>query len=85
MVKNSLSFYINKSVFSNIRDSQMAENLLWLSNNEFKNQKIIVWAASFHIVKDIMKIEDYQKYVNTFEKEELCEILLKNDHFYLIS
>jgi erythromycin esterase len=71
MVKNSLNYDINKSVFSNIRDSQMAENLLWLSNFRFKNQKIIVWAASFHIVKDIMKIENYQKYVNTFENEEL--------------
>jgi hypothetical protein len=71
MIKNSLSYDINKSVFSNIRDRQMAENLLWLSNNKFKNEKIIIWAASFHIVKDIMKIEDYQKYVNTFENEEL--------------
>lgn len=71
MVRNSITIDPNKSVFSNIRDRQMAENLLWLSNIKFKNEKIIVWAASFHIAKDIMEIEDYQKYVNNFENEDL--------------
>jgi erythromycin esterase-like protein len=35
----------------NVRDAQMAANLDWLANTRFKDQKIIVWAASFHIAK----------------------------------
>ena len=34
------------------RDSAMAKNLFWLANNKFKNRKIIVWAASYHIAKE---------------------------------
>ena len=30
----------------------MAENLIWLAETKFKNRKIIVWAASYHIVKE---------------------------------
>lgn len=40
------------------RDEQMAANLDWLVNEKYKNEKIIVWAASAHIIKnvnDIMK------------------------------
>lgn len=71
MASNSFSIYPNETVFSNIRDRQMAENLLWLTNTKFKNEKIIVWAASFHIAKDIMKIEEYKTYVNNYENEDL--------------
>jgi erythromycin esterase len=35
-----------------VRDSAMAENLIWLANNKYKNRKIIVWAASYHIAKE---------------------------------
>jgi len=34
------------------RDSAMAENLIWLAANKFRNRKIIVWAASYHIAKE---------------------------------
>lgn len=71
MVNNSLSTDLNETVFSNIRDRQMAENLLWLTDTKFKNEKIIVWAASFHIAKNVMKIEDFKTYVNDFENEDL--------------
>lgn len=33
----------------NIRDQQMAHNLAWLAKVKFPDQKIIVWAANFHI------------------------------------
>lgn len=33
------------------RDSVMAENLLWLLNNKFQNQKIILWSANTHLAK----------------------------------
>ena len=31
------------------RDIQMAQNLEWLIKNKFKGQKIIVWAADYHL------------------------------------
>jgi len=36
---------------SGVRDEQMASNLVWLVNTLYKNEKIIVWAASEHIMK----------------------------------
>ena len=33
----------------NIRDSLMADNLIWLANEFYKDEKIIVWAANIHI------------------------------------
>lgn len=34
------------------RDTMMADNLSWLKENPYKNEKIIVWAHDFHILKD---------------------------------
>lgn len=42
---------INTKGFNIGRDKQMAENLLWLVRNNYKNEKIIVWAANAHIIK----------------------------------
>lgn len=35
-----------------VRDQQMALNLAWLAQVKYPNKKIIVWAASYHIIKD---------------------------------
>jgi erythromycin esterase len=35
------------------RDEQMGDNLVWLANDWFKGRKIIVWAATFHNVRNI--------------------------------
>jgi erythromycin esterase len=35
---------------SSMRDRQMAENLAWLATDLYSNRKIIVWAASFHLM-----------------------------------
>lgn len=35
----------------NERDIQMANNLKWLANYKYKNEKIIVWAQNFHVSK----------------------------------
>ena len=49
------------------RDAQMADNLNWLASTRFPDRKMIVWAASFHIVRNIQEIEvpdgsvDYSK------------------------
>ena len=41
----------------NSRDAQMADNLIWLAKKRHPNKKIIVWAASFHIARNVKKIE----------------------------
>lgn len=35
-----------------IRDSVMAENLIWLKENKYKNRKVIIWAANLHTSYD---------------------------------
>jgi uncharacterized protein (TIGR03067 family) len=38
--------------YGNIRDRQMARNLIWLAQSQFSKRKIIVWAASFHLLRN---------------------------------
>jgi erythromycin esterase len=42
---------------NNVRDTAMADNLLWLANEWCKGKKLIVWAASFHGVREAESIE----------------------------
>jgi hypothetical protein len=42
---------INTLMYRN-RDKQMAENILWITEN-FPDQKFTVWCANFHAMKDI--------------------------------
>jgi erythromycin esterase len=42
----------NTKISTNVlRDSVMAENLIWLVTEKYPKEKIIVWAASYHIAK----------------------------------
>lgn len=50
--KSSISFLSKGKDYMEIRDKQMAENLKWLVNYKFPNQKIIVWAHSEHVLKN---------------------------------
>ncbi len=43
--------YEQNDYSSNVRDAQMADNLIWLSQKKFTDKKIIVWAHNFHITK----------------------------------
>ncbi len=40
---------------SSYRDSIMTKNILWLTNDLYKNEKIIIWAADAHISKKTVK------------------------------
>lgn len=40
-----------------IRDRQMGDNLLWLLEEGFPGHKIIVWAASLHVARNLEEIE----------------------------
>jgi erythromycin esterase len=42
---------------SSLRDEQMAENLLWLIQESCQDRKVIVWAATSHIIRNIDEIE----------------------------
>jgi erythromycin esterase len=42
----------NKDLYGNHRDAQMARNLLWLAREAHPRRKIIVWAASFHAMRN---------------------------------
>jgi erythromycin esterase len=39
------------------RDRQMADNLVWLARERFPQRKIIVWAASYHIMRNPSLVE----------------------------
>lgn len=53
----------------NIRDAQMADNLLWYANTFYPNRKIIVWAANFHTAAlDIAKSDkDFPKFLSPIQ------------------
>lgn len=36
----------------NLRDEQMAKNLIWLAQNVYPKRKIIVWAHAFHLLRN---------------------------------
>jgi len=42
---------------ANSRDEQMSRNLLWLARQRFPNRKIIVWAATYHVLKNPEEID----------------------------
>ena len=48
----------------NVRDHAMAENLLWLVHDRYPNKKIIVWAASFHLMRNASQVESLDKSVD---------------------
>jgi erythromycin esterase len=54
---NRQSSYSTEYVSLNsARDSQMAVNLNWLVNTKYKDEKIIVWAANGHVMKNSQRI-----------------------------
>jgi erythromycin esterase len=50
----------------NIRDAQMADNLMWYVNSFYPNKKVIVWAANFHTAAlDIAKTDkEFSQYLS---------------------
>lgn len=53
----------------NLRDAQMADNLLWIIKNKKPGDRVIVWSASMHNARNIRLIQEtddstfYQKYI----------------------
>ncbi len=44
----SWNYDIGDDVRFHIRDSAMADNFIWLKENEFKNRKVIIWTSNLH-------------------------------------
>ena len=84
-IKSIKSFYLqnfyslqNKDFESGQeRDSQMALNLTWLIQNQYPNDKIIVWAANSHIIKNY-QADINKKYNSPFS---MGQILTKKSEF----
>jgi erythromycin esterase len=49
------------------RDKQMADNALWLLRERWKGEKIIIWAANMHTVKNYSTIDN-----SIYSKEEIA-------------
>lgn len=61
----------------NLRDSLMADNLIWLIDSVYTNQKIIVWTANIHSFKDSVPNYDFKpmgKYISDKYKDSLFTI-----------
>jgi len=53
---------------TNRRDARMADNLLWLADEHYRDQKLIVWGASFHLMRNAPTIDTLSEkldYTNT--------------------
>jgi erythromycin esterase-like protein len=65
-VRSLISYHKNDLWSSAIvRDEQMAKNLDWLVNTKYKNEKVMIWAASFHIANNINTIQIYSDTVKS--------------------
>jgi hypothetical protein len=77
----------------NIRDSLMAENLIWLANEFYKDEKIIVWAANLHIYnRDYQTLKPMGAYIKErFEDEKYSMVFTsyarkkRNGHLYNVA
>ncbi len=64
----------------NLRDAQMADNLLWLYRNVYKDRKMIVWAATAHIQRNINEIINYYySYIGWITMGEIVWQTLENN------
>jgi erythromycin esterase len=46
-----------QQAYTNVRDPQMADNLVWLANTAYPGRKMIVWAASMHLSRNPSEIK----------------------------
>jgi erythromycin esterase len=46
-----------------IRDGQMAKNLVWLAQTAYPDRKLIVWAASAHLARNIESVRPQSNFI----------------------
>lgn len=75
----------NDMVNNNYRDMQMAKNILWLLNEKYKNEKIIIWAGNGHIIKSDtlfeVEAEGWKPEIRQYPMGEILFDSLKNDMY----
>lgn len=67
-IRGYLPYFLEKLGFgkssafnaSRVRDSLMAENIIWLSQKMYAGKKIIVWAANYHIARNAESVNTAQ-------------------------
>jgi erythromycin esterase len=64
---NNLNYAARNAWGFEYRDIGMAENILWLLNKKYPNEKIIVWAHNFHIARDTREISLDSEYADQLE------------------
>jgi erythromycin esterase len=73
----------------NHRDQQMAKNFLWLLEHRYPKQKVIVWAASYHTMREPKEIDDpdskpSKAYADTITfGHDVCKVL--KDEVYSVA
>ncbi|WP_392447248.1 erythromycin esterase family protein [Capnocytophaga canis] len=85
MTENIKSLYRFNYKNLSHRDKQMAENVSYLANYEFPDKKIILWAASIHLMDNITKINQYDE--KRFAKDYTMGHFLREkfkDQYYVI-
>jgi erythromycin esterase len=89
LVKNLQSYarQISTEVYAErsfIRDEQMAQNLDWLSKVKYPNDKIIVWAANTHILKNANTAFKYPKLAGNYMGTVFTKDSLNNEQTYVL-
>ncbi|MGE0479877.1 MAG: erythromycin esterase family protein [Phycisphaerae bacterium] len=69
---------------TNLRDRAMADNVAWLANEFYPDRKIIVWAASFHLMRNAAAIDVLDgrlSYESTVPMGDGVHAALKDDYY----
>lgn len=85
MTDNLQSVYRKNYKLAN-RDFQMAENVKFLVNKQYPNKKVILWAATTHLLYNVNDIEAFNNSAK-YEKNKMG-VYLKNefkDQYYLLA
>lgn len=70
---------------NNLRDERMADNLDWLVTHPYANDKIIVWAASFHIARNMDKVNTFNPSMTYKELKNMGGIFAANAKYPIYS
>lgn len=72
---------------TNLRDRAMGENLAWLAREMYPDRKIIVWAASFHLMRNAPQVKWLQgdgDYADTVTMGQVAAQRLGDDYYSLM-
>ena len=71
----------------NLRDKRMGDNLVWLARERYPDRKIIVWAASFHLLRnapEITPLDAKLSYAGTVPMGHTAAAALGEDYYSIM-